>query len=103
MEQLEDIRLYDESKNDNRPAIAKNKAMAMINEERKKLVSNVQHLYKEPEDVMKTVENHFELKGYKGVNHALDNSIDSPAILAKVEKTRISWSKIKNKELLDRK
>ena len=30
LEELEDIRLYDESKNDNEPAIAKNKAMAMI-------------------------------------------------------------------------
>lgn len=37
LEELEDIRLYDESKNDNEPAIAKNKAMAMIEAERKKL------------------------------------------------------------------
>lgn len=37
LEDLEDIRLYDESKNDNEPAIAKNKAMAMIEAERKKL------------------------------------------------------------------
>lgn len=37
LEELEDIRLYDESKNDNEPAIAKNKAMVMIEAERKKL------------------------------------------------------------------
>lgn len=37
LEELEDIRLYDESKNDNEPAIAKNKAMTMIEAERKKL------------------------------------------------------------------
>lgn len=37
LEELEDIRLYDESKNDNEPAITKNKAMAMIEAERKKL------------------------------------------------------------------
>lgn len=37
LEELEDIRLYDESKNDKDPAIAKNKAMAMIEAERKKL------------------------------------------------------------------
>ena len=37
LEELEDIRLYDESKNDNEPAIAKNKAMAMIEAERKKI------------------------------------------------------------------
>lgn len=37
LEELEDIRLYDESKNDNEPAIAKNKAMSMIEAERKKL------------------------------------------------------------------
>lgn len=36
LEELEDIRLYDESKNDNEPAIAKNKAMAIIEAERKK-------------------------------------------------------------------
>ncbi len=37
LEDLEDIKLYDESKNDRSPAIAKNKAMAMIEAERKKL------------------------------------------------------------------
>lgn len=37
IEELEDIRLYDESKKDNEPAIAKNKAIAMIKAERKKL------------------------------------------------------------------
>jgi PHD/YefM family antitoxin component YafN of YafNO toxin-antitoxin module len=37
LEDLEDIRLYDESKNDNEPAIAKNEAMQMIEAERKKL------------------------------------------------------------------
>ncbi len=37
LEELEDIRLYDESKNDNEPAVAKNKAMAMIEAERRKL------------------------------------------------------------------
>jgi hypothetical protein len=37
LEELEDIRLYDESKKDNEPAITKNKAMAMIEAERKKL------------------------------------------------------------------
>ena len=37
LEELEDIRLYDESKNDNEPAIAKNKAMAIIEAERKKI------------------------------------------------------------------
>ena len=37
LEELEDISLYDESKNDNEPAIAKNKAMAIIEAERKKL------------------------------------------------------------------
>ncbi|HAH54524.1 MAG TPA: hypothetical protein DCM02_04370 [Flavobacterium sp.] len=37
LEELEDIKLYDESKNDNEPAITKNKAMAMIEAERKKL------------------------------------------------------------------
>lgn len=37
LEELEDIKLYDESKNDNEPAIAKKKAMAMIEAERKKL------------------------------------------------------------------
>lgn len=36
LEELEDIRLYDESKNDNEPAISKNEAMAMIEAERKK-------------------------------------------------------------------
>ena len=37
LKELEDIRLYDEGKNDNEPAIAKNKAMAMIEDERKKM------------------------------------------------------------------
>ncbi len=37
LEELEDIKLYDESKNDNEPAITKSKAMAMIEAERKKL------------------------------------------------------------------
>ncbi len=37
LEELEDIRLYDESKNDKRPAISKNEAMAIIKTERKKL------------------------------------------------------------------
>jgi hypothetical protein len=37
LEELEDIKLYDESKNDNEPAISKNKAMEMIEMERKKL------------------------------------------------------------------
>lgn len=37
LEELEDIKLYDASKNDNEPAIAKDKAMAMIAAERKKL------------------------------------------------------------------
>lgn len=37
LEDLEDIKLYDESKNDNSPAIPKNDAMAMIQAERKKL------------------------------------------------------------------
>jgi hypothetical protein len=37
LEDLEDIRLYDESKNDNEPAIAKSEAMQMIEAERKKL------------------------------------------------------------------
>jgi hypothetical protein len=37
LEELEDIRLYDESKNDNEPAIPKSKAMAIIEAERKKL------------------------------------------------------------------
>jgi hypothetical protein len=37
LKELEDIRLYDESKNDKEPAITKNKAMAMIEAERKKL------------------------------------------------------------------
>ena len=43
LEELEDIRLYDESKNDNEPAIDKNKAMAMIEAERKKLGIAPQH------------------------------------------------------------
>ena len=37
LEELEDIRLYDAGKNDNEPAIPKNKAMEMIEAERKKL------------------------------------------------------------------
>ena len=37
IEELEDIRLYDESKKDKEPAIAKNKAIVMIKAERKKL------------------------------------------------------------------
>jgi hypothetical protein len=37
LEELEDIKLYDESKNDNEPAISKSKAMAMIEAQRKKL------------------------------------------------------------------
>ncbi len=37
LEDLEDIKLYDESKNDRSPAITKSKAMAMIEAERKKL------------------------------------------------------------------
>lgn len=37
LEELEDIILDDESKNDNEPAISKSKAMAMIEAGRKKL------------------------------------------------------------------
>ena len=37
LEELEDIKLYDESKNDNEPAVPKSKAMVMIEAERKKL------------------------------------------------------------------
>ena len=37
LEELEDIRLYDESKNDKKPALSKNEAMAMLEAERKKL------------------------------------------------------------------
>ena len=37
LEELEDIALYDESKNDNEPAVSKSKAMAMIEAERRKL------------------------------------------------------------------
>lgn len=37
LEELEDIRLYDESKNDKEPALSKNEAMAMLEAERKKL------------------------------------------------------------------
>jgi PHD/YefM family antitoxin component YafN of YafNO toxin-antitoxin module len=37
LEELEDIKLYDESKNDSEPALPKNIAMAMIEAERKKL------------------------------------------------------------------
>jgi hypothetical protein len=36
LEELEDIRLYDESKNNNEPAISKSKAIAMIEADRKK-------------------------------------------------------------------
>jgi hypothetical protein len=35
--ELEDIKLYDDSKNDKEPAISKNEAMAMIEAERSKL------------------------------------------------------------------
>jgi hypothetical protein len=35
--ELEDIKLYDDSKNDKEPAISKNEAMAMIEAERRKL------------------------------------------------------------------
>ena len=37
IEELEDIKLYDESKKDKEPAIPKSQAMAMIEAERKKL------------------------------------------------------------------
>lgn len=37
LEELEDIRLYDESKNDKEPALSKNEAMEMLAAERKKL------------------------------------------------------------------
>lgn len=37
LEELEDIRLYDESKYDKEPALSKNEAMAMLAVERKKL------------------------------------------------------------------
>ena len=37
LEELEDIRLYDAGKNNKEPAIPKNKAMEMIEAERKKL------------------------------------------------------------------
>ena len=37
LEELEDIKLYDESKNDNEPALTQKEAMAMIEMERKKL------------------------------------------------------------------
>ena len=36
LEELEDIRLYDESKNDKEPAVSKSAAMQMIEAERKK-------------------------------------------------------------------
>lgn len=39
LDELEDIKLYDESKKDPSPAISQNKAMAMIEAERKKLGS----------------------------------------------------------------
>jgi hypothetical protein len=38
LEDLEDISLYDESKNDHEPAVPKNKAMQIIEAERKKLL-----------------------------------------------------------------
>jgi hypothetical protein len=37
LDELEDIKLYDDSKNDKEPAISKNEAMAMIEAERRKL------------------------------------------------------------------
>jgi hypothetical protein len=37
LEELEDIKLYDDSKNDKEPAVSRSKAMAMIEAERKKL------------------------------------------------------------------
>lgn len=37
LEELEDIKLFDESKNDNEPALNQTEAMAMIAAERKKL------------------------------------------------------------------
>jgi hypothetical protein len=37
LDELEDIKLYDDSKNDKEPAISKNEAMAMIEAERSKL------------------------------------------------------------------
>lgn len=37
LEELEDIRLYDEGKNDNEPALSKSEAMAMLEAERKKM------------------------------------------------------------------
>jgi hypothetical protein len=37
LEMLEDIKLYDESKKDQTPAFSKNKALEMIEAERKKL------------------------------------------------------------------
>jgi len=37
LEELEDIRLYDESKNDNSPAVSRSKALQLIEEERRKL------------------------------------------------------------------
>ena len=37
LEELADIKLYDESKNDNEPSVSKIKAIAMIQAERKKL------------------------------------------------------------------
>ena len=36
LEELEDIKLYNESKNDNEPALTQKEAMAMIEIERKK-------------------------------------------------------------------
>jgi PHD/YefM family antitoxin component YafN of YafNO toxin-antitoxin module len=37
LEELEDIKLFDESKNDNEPVLTQTEAMAMIAAERKKL------------------------------------------------------------------
>jgi hypothetical protein len=37
LDELEDIKLYNDSKNDKEPAISKNEAMAMIEAERRKL------------------------------------------------------------------
>jgi hypothetical protein len=37
LDELEDIKLYDDSKNDKEPAISKNEAIAMIEAERRKL------------------------------------------------------------------
>ena len=37
LEELEDIRLYDESKNDDEPALTKDEAMKLLKKEREKL------------------------------------------------------------------